>query len=373
MRPLTYLTFDSLEEGVGASQVLEYVLKIAQNGRKVTIVSFEKNSPSEDIQKILSELEIHWTPLPFGKFGSLGGIYRVIRMSKEISKHSIVHARGNLSALAVLMSRNRRWIWDCRSMHADQRRSLSKKKNNYLIHRAMLAFEYVIARQSKKIIVITFAVIPIFKERYRINQTKMVNISTCVNLDKFSLQDLPALDIIQVLLSGTFSPAYDLELINKIIAEMRRITKVHVTVAASSGATESWKSVNYDSYVSVSHNEMPNLVAKSHVGFSIWNNQLGICLKSVASTKTAEFLATGRPVFVNSQQGDFKEIFSKCDLGVVTDSNDDKSVKKYVQEILLLLVDREMPTRCRNLAEEYFSLDKGVMHLIEIYSELDLV
>lgn len=373
MRPLTYLTFDSLEEGVGASQVLEYVLKIAQSGRKVTIVSFEKNYPSESVQKTLSEIEIDWQPLPFGKFGILGGICRVIRMSKEINMHSIVHARGNLSALAALISRNRRWIWDCRSMHADQRRSLNKKNNNYLIHRVMLAFEYLIARRSNKIIVITNAVIPIFRERYRINQTKMVNITTCVNLDKFILQDLPRLDVINVLLSGTFSPAYDLDLINKIIAEMRRITRVNVTVAASLGATESWKLVNYDSYVSVSHNEMPSLVAKSHVGFSIWNNQLGICLKSVASTKTAEFLATGRPVFINSQQGDFKELFSKFELGVVTDSNDDVSVEKYVQEIMSLLIDREMPTRCRDLANEYFSLEKGVTHLVEIYSELDLV
>lgn len=372
MRSLTYLTFDSLEEGVGASQVLEYVLKIAQSGRKVTIVSFEKNSPRGNIQKTLSENGIEWEPLSFGKFGISGGIYRVIRMSKKIDKHSIVHARGNQSALAALMSRNRKWIWDCRSMHADQRRALIKTRNGELVYRAMLAFEYVIARRSKKIIVITNAIIPIFKERYRINQSKIVKISTCANLDKFSFRELPEVSTIHVLLSGTFSSAYDLVLINKIILEMKRITKVHVTVAASAGATESWKSVNYDSYVSVSHDQMPNLIAKSHIGFSIWNNNLGICLKSVASTKTAEFLATGRPVFINSQQGDFKEMFSKFELGVVTDSNDDTSVENYVKEMMMLLSDREMPKRCRNLAQEHFSLEKGIKHLLEIYSELDL-
>jgi glycosyltransferase involved in cell wall biosynthesis len=370
MRPLTYLTFDSLQEGVGASQALSYVLKIAKS-RKVRVISFEKISPSLELIETLSRREIIWEPLEFGKFGSLGGVSRVFRMSREIDKKSIVHARGNLAAISALIGNPRKWIWDCRSMHSDQRLALSSNGKGNFIYCIMRVIEMLLAKFSSHIIVITNAVKPEFVSRYRISNEKMTMISTCVDVTKFEKTDLPSLKQIRVLLSGTFSPAYDLIQINKIVNEMRKRSPVHVTVAASLGATASWEDIPYDEYVSVPHDEMPNLIAKSHCGFSIWHNDLGVCLKSVASTKTAEFLSMGRPVFINSNQGDFKELFDKYEIGVVTDANDDKSVKKYVDEMLGLLKNAETSEKCQRLAADNFSLEEGVAKLLEIYKELD--
>jgi glycosyltransferase involved in cell wall biosynthesis len=152
---------------------------------------------------------------------------------------------------------------------------------------------------------------------------------------------------------------------------MRKRSPVHVTVAASLGATASWADIPYDEYLSVPHDKMPDLIAKSHFGFSIWHNDLGVCLKSVASTKTAEFLSMGRPVFINSRQGDFKELFDNYEIGVVTDASDDKSVKKYVDEMLVLLKNAETNEKCRRLAADNFSLEEGVAKLLEMYKELD--
>ena len=133
MRPLTYLTFDSLQEGVGASQALSYVLKIAKS-RKVRVISFEKISPSLDLIETMSRSEIIWEPLEFGKFGTLGGVSRVFRMSREIDRKSIVHARGNLAAISALIRNPQRWIWDCRSMHSDQRLALSSNGKSNIIY-----------------------------------------------------------------------------------------------------------------------------------------------------------------------------------------------------------------------------------------------
>lgn len=372
MRTLTYLTFDSLQEGVGASQVLEYILKISSSGRKVIIVSFEKSPPSVKVHEKLIENKITWVPLPFGRYGIFGGIYRVLRMTRRIERNSVVHARGNLAALAVLITGNRRWIWDCRSMHADQRRALSRARMRNLIYLVMLFLEFILARRSARIIVITSAVVPIFQKRYKVNVKKIDIISTCVNLEKFKIRAMPERDVIQVLLSGTFSSAYDLDIINRIIREIRLRSNTCVTVAASLGATDSWKLVDYDRYVSVTHDEMPNLIAESHIGFSIWKNDLGVCLKSVASTKTAEFLATGRPVFINSEQGDFRSLFDKYNIGVITEFGDDESVGIYADQMLSQLSNSDIPLRCRSLAQDYFSLNRGVERLIEVYSEFDL-
>jgi glycosyltransferase involved in cell wall biosynthesis len=370
MRHLTYLTFDSLQEGVGASQALAYVLKIAE-GREVTLISFEKTELSKELDEILTNSKVEWIPLKFGKFGVFGGLSRVIRMSRKIERNSIVHARGNLAAISALVRFPYKWIWDCRSMHADQRRSISSGIKSKFVYIIMRLFELMLAKFSSRIIVITDAVKSEFVSRYGIPFGKMEKISTCTDTSKFAKNEIPSTKIVRILLSGTFSPAYDLILTNKIIDEMRKHVPLHITVAASIGATSSWKDIPYDEYLSVPHKKMPELIANSHLGFSILKNDLGVCLKSVASTKTAEFLSSGRPLFVNSNQGDFKRLFDYYEIGVVTDGDDQKSVTRYVNEMISLLSDKETPGKCRKVAEDNFSLDDGVAKLLKIYKELD--
>jgi glycosyltransferase involved in cell wall biosynthesis len=235
----------------------------------------------------------------------------------------------------------------------------------------MRVLELMLAKFSSRIIVITDAVKTEFVSRYRIPIGKMEMISTCADITKFTKNKLPELEPVRILLSGTFGPAYDLILTNKIIIELRKRLPVHITVAASIGATSSWKDIPYDEYISVPHEKMPELVAQSHLGFSILRNDLGVCLKSVASTKTAEFLSSGRPTFINSNQGDFKKLFDAYEIGVVTEGSDERSVARYVDEMIELLKDKETPDKCRKVAEENFSLDDGVAKLLQIYVELD--
>jgi len=370
MRHLTYLSFDSLQEGVGASQALAYVLKIAEV-REITLISFEKTEPSKELGEIMADSKVEWIPLNFGKFGVFGGLSRVIRMSSKIKRNSIVHARGNLAAISALVRFPYKWIWDCRSMHADQRRSVSIGVKSKFVYIVMRLFELMLAKFSSRIIVITDAVKSEFVARYGIPIGKMEKISTCADTSKFAKSEIPSIKIVRILLSGTFSPAYDLILTNKIIDELRKRIPIHITVAASIGATSSWKDIPYDDYLSVPHKKMPELIAKSHLGFSILRNDLGVCLKSVASTKTAEFLSSGRPIFVNSNQGDFKRFFDSYEIGVVTDGDDHKSVTRYVDEMISLLSDKQTADKCRKLAEANFSLDDGVTKLLEIYSDFD--
>src|SRR5687768_17448837 len=47
MPPVTYLTTDSLAEGVGASQVLSYVERLADRGLEIVLHTFEKAAPPE--------------------------------------------------------------------------------------------------------------------------------------------------------------------------------------------------------------------------------------------------------------------------------------------------------------------------------------
>jgi hypothetical protein len=370
MNEMQYLTFDSLTEGVGASQALAYVRKIALN-RPINIISFEKEMPSPAlIADVISE-NLRWTPLEFGRYGLFGGISRVIRMCWRLDSKKVTHARGNLAALAALLRSPKYWIWDCRSLHADQRRALSSSKKRTLSFLAMGLIEHLLAKRSTSIIVITKSVIPVFISRFKIAKDKMTMIPTCVDTERFVVRQRSEDSYIKILLPGTFSPAYDVELMQKIITKLRQGRKVWVTVATSVGATNAWKSFDYDSLVSVSHREMPNLVAENDLGMSIWKNDLGICLTSVASTKVAEFLACGRPVLVNSLQGDIGKLVQEYSLGVSTQGSSDIEIENYVNEIIKLLKDPQTEKRCRAIAEEQFNLNRAVQLLLGIYDSFN--
>jgi len=371
MREVLYLSFDSLKEGVGASQVLAYMRKVQLVG-KVTIISFEKEMPSESEIFTVEKDGLNWKPLPFGRFGIIGGIGRVVRLWLRIDRSKIIHARSTLPALAALLKFPNLWVWDCRSLQADQRRALSAKRKWNLSFLVMRVVEYILAKRSSSIIVITKSVVPVFISRYKVPRSKINMIPTCVDVARFQETSLNKAKVIRILFAGTFSPAYDVDLINKIINKLKEYSPVTVTIATSHGSTEHWKRVDYDEVVSVPHNEMPRLIQDHDLGVSIWKNNLGICLTSVASTKTAEFLACGRPVIINSLQGDFGTLIKENNAGVLTYSESDQEIEEYVLKILELVKDETTPKRCRKLALEEFNLDKGVETLNKIYRELDM-
>ena len=368
MQEVLYLSFDSLQEGVGASQVLSYARKIVAT-RPITVISFEKVMPDENFVREIQESGVKWVPLSFGSFGMMGGIFRVTRMWSQIDRSKIIHARGNLSGVAALLRFPRKWVWDCRSLQADQRRALSAEKKITASFILMRVAEYFLARRSTSIIVITHTVIPIFIARYKISTEKIHVISTCVDTDRFAEKPFIKSMSVKVLLAGTFSPAYDIKMMNKIISEIKRYRTVKVTVATSSGATDAWHGLDYDEVLSVQHADMPMLIQEHHVGMSIWKNDLGVCLTSVASTKTAEFLACGRPVFINSLQGDFGPLLKSNGAGIVTEASTTEEIARYVTELFEILDDATMSHKCRLLAEQYFDLDEGIKRILDVYRQ----
>jgi hypothetical protein len=103
---------------------------------------------------------------------------------------------------------------------------------------------------------------------------------------------------------------------------------------------------------------------------SIWKSTLGICLASVSSTKIPEFLASGRPVIANFNQGDIGSLIEDYRCGISTSLSHDGYIKQYVMELFQLLDDKDLPSRCRRLAENEYSLTDGVDRLTEVYKEL---
>ena len=62
---LTYVTIDSVSEGVGSSQIIPLIQRLSQNGLKVQLISYEKTHPESNFEQTLEELGVDWKPLRF--------------------------------------------------------------------------------------------------------------------------------------------------------------------------------------------------------------------------------------------------------------------------------------------------------------------
>lgn len=55
---LTYVTIDSLLEGVGSSQITPLISRLSNSGLKINLISYEKTEPPKDIVDHLRSIEI---------------------------------------------------------------------------------------------------------------------------------------------------------------------------------------------------------------------------------------------------------------------------------------------------------------------------
>ena len=368
MKPkLTYVTLDSLSEGVGASQVREYVLLMSKRF-DITLISFEKDFANVGTDTSLTDAGVIWKPQDFGNFGLFGGLRRAFRLLKIVPRHEVIHARSDFCASLAILKGNRRVIWDCRALMSDHRRSIHKSGLITFEVAIFRLLEYICAKGSLEIIIITNAVKPVLTRRYNLSAEKFTVIPTCVNLEKFQLSPMPSDSVCSILIAGTLSAGYDFELMNLIIHNISNKVETTVTVALGQGHDDAWRQLNkVDSVVSLPHFAMPDLIARHKVGLAIWKNSLGVCLTSVAATKFAEFLAVGRPVIVNFNQGDIGKIVESNNIGVSTKEIDSESINFYTDRILSLLEEPDLTARCRMVAERDFNLNSASDILAAIY------
>jgi glycosyltransferase involved in cell wall biosynthesis len=111
---------------------------------------------------------------------------------------------------------------------------------------------------------------------------------------------------------------------------------------------------------------MPVVVERSSVGICFQRPDPLTAANSVP-TKIAEFLATGRPVVVSPRLGDMDAILERHGCGVIVDDFTDDSLDRAAAELAELLADPGLSVRCRQAAEENFSLTDAIELLQRLY------
>jgi glycosyltransferase involved in cell wall biosynthesis len=364
---LTYLTVDSLAEGVGASQVTPYLAELRRAGWDVEVHSFERSVVSADVAARVADLGITWQPHRFGLGGPAGGVRRLLRGMAAVRGAQLVHARGTLPAGSALLAKPTHWVWDMRGLWTDARIAAGRITPGSPTERALRRLERRVAIGAAAIVTLSERARDVLANEYGADvAVKVEVIPTCVDLDRFPIQAMPPRPPLRLGLSGTFGSRYDLNVVAELATALSLSGPVELAAATPphSPRLDELRQVGAD-IRHPAHADIPLTLSRMHVGLCI----LRPSRADAASmpTKVGEFLATGRPVVVSREVGDLDDLLRRHRAGVIFDERARDGVNAAASQLLALLEDPELSRRCRGLAESHFDVRQGSVRLDRLY------
>ena len=366
---LTYLSFDALGEAVGASQVGAYVERLAARGVRVHLHSYEKAPPPPEQVDRLTAAGVSWTAHEFRGHGTAAGARRVVHAATYLRRADLVHARADLAAAAATLARSRSWVWDVRSLWADQRVALGAVRPGSPEDRMLRRFEQAAARRCTGVIALSTAALETLAERHGpgiLDNAAVV--PTCVDLGRFAVAPMPSGDSTRLVFSGTLNRYYDLPTMLAFTATMntRRPTRLDVLTPGVTGWDEELQRAGVAARAA-EPGELSYELQRAHAGLCVCRFDAGPSLRAAVPTKIAELLATGRPLVVNRGLGDLDVLFAEHRCGVILDDASEAALERAADALEGLLDDPETPARCRALAATHFDLDRGIDRLLSVY------
>ena len=368
MFDITYLSIDSIQEGVGSSQISPLILGLAEKGKTVCLITFEKIKPPKDLIEMFSGAGVVWIAKEFGKPGAIGGIVRLNALRRSVPKSLVLHGRSDIATAAAIWSGiDAPVLWDVRSLWSDQRLLIGTSGWNSLTALGARALENVAAKKSTAMSSLAAAVVPILQQRHKRIPTIREVIPTCVQTSKFLPSPMPQGQI-TCLLSGTFNNYYDIKRMKQVLDEIRNSMDLRVIWARGGESPTECLGVGEDIIISTSHPEMPKLVQESHFGIAICKQDNLDSLAAAVPTKIGEFLASGRPVIVSNGIGDLDHLLAITKTGLVISDSD--TLQTVAAQIRSLISDPKTPERCRELAMQHFDMEKSIDRYLEIYDRM---
>lgn len=371
MASIAYLTLNSVQTGVGASQVWEYVRRLPDYGHQVNLTSFEQ----QDEQPLRIPDGVSWRSTSFGTPGAAGGLARLGKLVSTAarSRNRILHARSDLPAVAALMVRHPVWVWDMRSFWREQRIVLGTMSSGGVADKGLQQLERLATQESSAIICLAEAAKETLRQRYGDGVAgKTTVIPTAVDTDRFLPEDgfrkRP-----RVLISGSYNGFYDGALTIRFLDELaarRPISTAWVGASPSSPWFGELKFRVDEAVQSVPFTEMPQVVSTSDAGLALCRLDAGVSLTGAMPTKVAEFLSAGVPVVVTRGTGDLEDLVDRYRCGAVVRGNNGNAVAAAADELVQIWSEPDTKERCRACALEIFNIDRAVEKLSVMYEGL---
>ena len=397
---ILYISFDGMTDTLGQSQVLPYVFGLAKLGYNFTLVSLEKPERLQEqggvIRDLCEQNGVVWKPLKFSRrIPLISSVFNLVKVFAAIfilnrkERFCLVHCRSFMSAITGSVLKRvtgTRFVFDMRGFWVDERIE-GGIIDSRLLYRVLKSIEYWLIRHADSCVVLTRAGVSeliSWSDLGDVSPEKFEHITTCVDLEKFSpvfeynFNRKPPGTHLEFLYVGSVGPWHSFDMLTAFVTAAYEYSNDIIFKMIISNGREL-----IENYISQRGYSPERFVIKTTPHYLIHNEfkdaDLGfffippVYAKIASSpTKMGEMLAAGLPIVTGHSIGDVDALVVENQVGRIVSNANYESLQKAIEETVGMIVrDRAgVMTRCRELAEDYFSLEKGVEKYKRIYEQL---
>lgn len=394
MMPATlYLTRNGLLEPLGQSQVLAYLRGLSHDYR-ITLITYEKDEDRADtarmeaMRKACDALGIRWLPQRFRASPkviapALSMVRMIWLLYREARRQNacLIHARSYIpAAVALIVSRltGVPFIFDMRALWPEELMTAGRLRRGSLLHRAIVVAERACLKRAGAVVSLTHAAVDHLRGAYpdALAGQRIAVIPTCADLDRFiAPANRPARMVIGCLgtvLSGWFRLDW-LAAFLHVAAEQDpdaifELTTRDDTVQVRAALDPDGRLAGRMTIAPAAPEDVHEVLQRQTASVMFFTD--GLSKLGSSPTRMAEILGCGMPVVANDGVGDVAYIIRKYRVGVLAEDATPQAMTDAWHALLALLEDPDIHVRCRQAAEEIFSLQAGTAAYAQLYREL---
>jgi len=392
-RRVLYISYNGIGEPLVRSQVLNYLEGLAGEGYCFTLLTFEKTpltpAQASEIRENLAQQNIAWDWLPsHGGLGPLStavdvrvGRRKVMALGRT-QTFDLIHARSFVPAVIARSVKARLkipFVNDIRGFWVDEKVYKGSLAQNSVTYRFGKALEGWVYGGSDAIVSLTdrgleeIRRFSCFRGR---NLPPLEMIPTCVDTAAFPWKNREFHSPLVFGYIGSLGPGYLPEAVFRYFAQARRHfpgSRLHLVTRTDPQRLWSLAAANGIPQEEITLRSVePKKVAAELDGIDVGLSFIQPHFAKLAScpTKVGEYLAAGIPVISNAGIGDLDRLIGEGKVGHIVQDFTEAEFARSLVAIEGLMNDSSVSRRCRQQAEEAFSLVSGVSRYAKLYRQL---
>lgn len=391
-----YIAYWGALEPLGQSLVVPAVLRLAHLGVSLTLITFEKPADLANAEPVRKQREVFanggvdWHPLRYHKTpkwpataldGALA-VLKALRLRLR-GRLDVIHARTFVAGpMGYVIARllGARFVYHNEGFYPDEQVDGGVWKEGSRVHRLARGLEAFLYDHADGLIALSDRAREILVARPKVQaaKTPAIVVPSAVDLAVFrpaALVRQPNSAISLVYL-GSVGLRYRLDDAGHFVAAMRKLrpdttltvvsradrTVVESMLDTSGLPREAW------TVKALAHSEVPAELQRHDAGLFFLTE--GLSEHGCSPTKIGEYWACGLPVVTTPNVSDTDAIVRNLRVGVVVRSQEAGAFERAAEELVDLLGDRELRTRCREAAENAYSLESSCLRQLNLYAQL---
>ena len=371
-----FISYTGVLEALGQSQVAAYVLGLARRGHCMSLLSFERDSPSSPswsiVAKRFADAGVTWSPLSYHKrprgLSTLYDVAQGIRAALPVVRQGaqLIHARSHVPSLIADIVKS--WtgvpyLFDHRGLMAEEYADAGIWSRRGALYRATTRLEQRFLARAAGVVVLTDRLSATLPERSR-----RVVIPCAVDLQRFVPAEPGQPREFDLVYAGSWGGLYETDSVLAFFRAYRRLrTNSRLLLLIPQAA----RLPSREEGIEVRHarpEEVASLLPRCQAGLSFRRDSPAQIATS--PVKVSEYLACGLPVVTNARTGDLDTLLPSTRTGIIVAGTSPEMYLESAAKLIELLADPGVSGRCRKVAMTHFDLEAAVGTYDRLYLDI---